>query len=362
MFTQPDFNNYQNQNKKRLKRVAILILILLIIGYAAFQIGSSISTIEITNDMTFWQKFTNIFSFNADEPADKDYVMPDKEENRFDILLLGIRGDDDPNAKDGGPLLTDTIMILSYDKTLKKASLISLPRDLYVKINKNKKDKINAAYEYGFYNNEGIDFIKELISKITGIYIDKVIVINFSEFEKIIDEIGGIDITLTKPFEESGQWGYVFKLPTGVNHLNGQDALYYARSRYSSSDFDRSRRQQQVIFATKDKLTKLDFWSNPIKTLTALNTVRNSITTDLNIWSTGDLLNLAKEINDSAKITKYVISTENFVYESRVDNSYVLLPNGNNFDQIKQFFKNIFQNNPPPTGGPTKSPSLSPNK
>lgn len=343
MFIQPDFNTYQDQNKKRLKKVAILILILLLIGYGAFRLGSARNTIEINNDTTFWQKVASIFSFGASEPVDKDYIMPNKEENRFDILLLGIRGEDDPNAKDGGPLLTDTMMLLSYDKISKKASLVSLPRDLYVKINKNKKDKINAAYEYGYYNNGGLTFIKDLVSKITGIYIDKAVVINFSSFEKIIDEIGGIDVTLAKPFEESNQWGYNFKLPAGLNHLNGQNALYYARSRYSSSDFDRSRRQQQVIFAVKDKLTHLDFWSSPLKTLTALNTVRNSITTDLNVWNTGDLLGIAKEINDSSKIIKYIISTDNLVYESRAENAYILLPVGDNFDKIKAFFQDILK-------------------
>lgn len=354
MFTQTDFNTFPDKNKKRLKKVAVLILVLLTAGYAAFRLGSVRNTIEINNETPFWQKVVGVLSFGANEPVDKDYLMPDKEENRFDILLLGIRGEDDPNAKDGGPLLTDTIMILSYDKISRRASLVSLPRDLYVKIHKNKKDKINSAYEYGFYNNKSLDFIKELVSKITGVYIDKTVVINFSSFEKIVNEIGGIDITLTKPFEESGQWGYVFKLPAGVNHLNGQDALYYARSRYSSNDFDRSRRQQQVIFAIKDKLAELNFWDNPITTITALNSVRNSITTDLNIWNTGDLLNIAKEINDSTKTTKHIISTDNLVYESRADNAYILLPVGDNFEQIKAFFQNILKDPVNPSLEPIK--------
>ena len=346
MFTQPDFNTYPDKNKKRLKKVAVLILILLAAGYFAFRLGSAYNTVEVNNDASFWQKIAGILSFGATVPPDKDYIMPDKEDTRFDILLLGIRGEDGPDAKDAGPLLTDTIMILSYDKISKRSSLVSLPRDLYVKINKNKKDKINSAYENGVFSGGGLNFTKELISKITGVYIDKAVVINFSSFEKIIDEIGGIDITLTKPFEESGQWGYDFKLPAGVNRLNGQDALYYASSRYSSNDFDRSRRQQQVIFAVKDKLANLNFWSNPIQTITALNAVRKSVDTDLNIWNTGDLLGLAKEINDSAKITKHVISTENLVYESKENGIYTLLPVGDNFDRFKQFFKNIFQDNP----------------
>lgn len=356
MFTQPDFNTYPDKNRKRLKRVAVLIFILLLTGYSALRLGSAFSTIEINNEATFWQKFVSALSFGAAEPVNKDYIMPAKEENRFDILLLGIRGEDAPDAKDAGPLLTDTMMVLSYDKVSKKASLVSLPRDLYVKIKKNKNDKLNTAYEYGVFNGRGLNFAKELISKITGVYIDKAVVLNFSSFEKIIDEIGGIDISLTRPFEESDQWGYKFSLPAGKNHLNGQDALYYARSRYSSNDFDRSRRQQQVIFAIKDKLAALNFWNNPVKTITALNAVRNSIDTDLNIWNTGDLLGMAKEINDSAKITKQVISTENLVYESRENNAYILLPVGDNFDQIKSFFKNIIQDNSLPNVSPKINP------
>lgn len=352
MFTQPDFNTYPDNNKKRLKRVAVLILILLAAGYSAFHLGSAYNTIEINNNETFWRKVANILSFGANVPVDTDYLTPDKEENRFDILLLGIRGEDGPDAKDAGPLLTDTIMVLSYDKTSKKASLVSLPRDLYVKIKKNKNDKLNTAYEYGVFNGGGLNFAKELISKITGVFIDKAVVIDFSSFEKIIDEIGGIDVILTKPFEESGQWGYKFSLPAGKNHLNGKDALYYARSRYSSSDFDRSRRQQQVIFAIKEKLANLNFWNNPVQTISALNALRQGIDTDLNVWNTGDLLNIAKEINDSDKITKHVVSTENLVYESRgADNAYILLPVGDNFNQLKAFFQNTLKD---AVGAPAK--------
>ena len=93
--------------------------------------------------------------------------------------------------------------------------------------------------------------MKELVSKITGVYIDKAVILDFFSFEKIIDQVGGIDIVLENPFEEKQQWGYEFSLPAGPNHLDGKNALYYARSRFSSSDFDRSRRQQEVMFALK---------------------------------------------------------------------------------------------------------------
>lgn len=338
-FTQPDFNGKPKFNKKRLS-VVVLIFFVIIIGYFGFKLGTKANVIEVQNEPApFWQKVADIFSF-ASEPIDPDYIMPEQELNRFDVLVMGLRGEDDPDAKDGGALLTDTMMILSYDKITKKSSLISIPRDLYVKIDKNKKDKINTAYEYGYYHkNGGLSYAKELISKITGVYIDKAVLLDFSSFEKIIDQVGGVDVVLANPFTEKEQWGYEFSLPAGPNHLDGKNALYYARSRFSSSDFDRSRRQQEVIFALKDKLTQLNFWSDPLKTLSILNSVRSNIKTDINIWNTKELLDLSKDVDSSGKIKKYVLTTDNLLYEFRVNGAYVLLPNGDNFVRIKQLFQ-----------------------
>ena len=208
-FIQPDFNEKPRFNKKRLG-VIVLILSLAAIGYF---LGGKSNTIEVQNEPTsLWQKVASIFNF-ASEPIDLDYIMPVGEPDRFDVLVLGLRGEDDPDAKDGGALLTDTIMVLSYDKITKKASLISIPRDLYVKTDKNKKDKINTAYENG-----GLNHMKELVSKITGVYIDKAVILDFFSFEKIIDQVGGIDIVLENPFEEKQQWGYEYSLPAGPNH------------------------------------------------------------------------------------------------------------------------------------------------
>lgn len=335
-FIQSDFNEKPKFNKKRLG-VIVLILFLSVTGYF---FGNKSNTIEVQNESnSFWQKVANIFNF-ASEPIDPDYIMPVEEPDRFDMLVLGLRGENDPDAKDGGALLTDTIMVLSYDKTTKKSSLISIPRDLYIQVDKNKKDKINVAYEYGYYHkNDGLNYVKEQISKITGVYIDKAVVLDFSSFEKIIDQVDGIDIVLKNPFEEKQQWGYEFSLPAGPNHLDGKNALYYARSRFSSNDFDRSRRQQEVLFALKDKLTNLNFWSDPLKTVSILNSIRSNIKTDVNIWNTKELIDLAKEVDSSGKIKKYIMTTDNLLYESRANESYILLPNGDNFIQIKQLFQ-----------------------
>ena len=339
--------NFNQDLKSKQHWPGVLFLILIGVGliYGFLWLGIKANTIEVNNgeNQSFWNKFANIITFGKSsetvDEQDSNYIMPEKEENRLDILILGVRGENDPNAETGGADLTDTIMIFSYDKVSGKSSIVSVPRDLYVKIY-NKKEKINSAYAEALVRKQnGINYVKNLISKITGIYIDNAIVIDFSSFEKIIDELGGVDITLDKPFYEKSQWGYEFSLPAGPNHLNGQDALYYARSRFSTNDFDRARRQQQIIFAMKNKLSKINFFSDPAKTFSIFNTIKNNIKTDIGLLDIKNLIGLIQQIN--SKTVRYIISTENLLYETTVNESYVLLPKEDNFNAIKQFFKDI---------------------
>lgn len=335
MANQLDFNSQEFTGKTRRKRNRFfLILGVVIFGYIFFN----------TFEPAWTKRFATLLFFNQNQAKeiDPDYIMPEKELNRLDILILGIRGENDADAELAGPLLTDTIMVFSHDKITKKSSLISLPRDLYVKIY-DKKDKINSAYEYGLLRKEGANYVKNLVSQISGVYIDNVIVVDFSSFEKLIDRLGGIDVTLAKPFKEEGQWGYTFELPAGANHLNGKDALYYVRSRYSTTDFDRAYRQQQVLFAIKERLAGLNIIYDPIKTLSIINNLSQNIKTDINLWDIKKIIDLGKEVDTSpAMFKKDVLSTENLLYQTNNSKgTYILRPQGDNFIQIKQLFQEI---------------------
>ena len=335
--------------------MSVLFFVLLASGFLIYG-GSGPKLrkeIEISNgDGTLWNRVSNLFSLSSEKKTtienDPDYAMPKPEDNRWDILLLGVRGEDDENAEEAGALLTDTIMILSYDKNTEKTSLVSIPRDLYVRIHDDKMDKINSVYEIGVLRKNKLSFTKKLFSRITGIYIDNALVLDFSSFKQIIDDLGGIDVNLDKPFVEKQQWGYEFNLPAGNNHLDGSTALYFARSRFSTSDFDRAQRQQKIILAIKNKIFKLNLLADPIKTLNILNTIRKNIETDLKLWDTGSILNLAEEFKGTENgIKRYIITTENLVYESYIQtnagNLYVLLPKGDNFQQIQQLFRKILE-------------------
>lgn len=343
-YHQINFN--QDPPKKNWVGIASLFLLGAGIAYLSLWLGIKTNTIEISNDNNpnFWAKVAGIITFsnnqNQPEEIDLNYIVPTKENDRIDILILGIRGDNDPNAEDSGPYLTDTIIIFSYDKTTGKSSVVSIPRDLYVKVFK-KQEKLNAAYAEALARKQGLGYVEKLISQITGVYIDHAIVIDFSSFEKIIDELGGINITLDKSFDERTQWGYEFHLSAGLNHLNGQDALYYARSRYSTNDFDRAKRQQQIILALKNELLKINFFSDPVKTISIFNTIRSNIQTDIGLTEIRGLVSLVTNMNGQTK--HEVISIENLLHETIINDSYVLLPNGDNFNGIKQLFQNILK-------------------
>lgn len=272
---------------------------------------------------------------NLEEELNANFPLPEQEENRLDVLILGIRGKDDP---DGG-LLTDSIMLFSFEKENKNSLLVSIPRDLFVDLPGMVRGKANEIYEKGLAKKGGKEFAKNTFSRVTGVRIDNVVIFNFEAFKEAVDAVGGIDVNLKKPFEEKDQWGYEFSLPKGKNHLDGETALYYARSRYSTNDFDRSKRQQEIILALKERALSLGILSNPLKVSSLVSVLSENIDTDFNIFDTGVLLNLAQTLNSyGGDLQTKNMTTENILLESISDGIYILMPQNNNWNLIRGFF------------------------
>ena len=302
----------------------VLIPVAFVVGFYAYQFGAAYNTISVENES--WLKgIANVLGLGDKEPQPTidPNPMPQPEKDRLDILIMGVRGEDKTAIEEEGGLLTDTLIVVSVDKITKTASMISIPRDLYLEMNAitaagkeiKLKGKINEIYERGLENGGGLFLAKQVISRITGIYIDNAVVFDFTAFQKIVDNLNGIDIYLARPFEEKNQWGYDFSLPAGNNHLGGEQALYYVRSRYSTSDFDRARRQQEVISIIKNRALSLGFLANPVKVTSLLSDLKGNVRTDFQIWDINDLLSLAKTFDSKTKTKNYVISTDNLLYE-----------------------------------------------
>jgi LCP family protein required for cell wall assembly len=215
--------------------------------------------------------------------------------------MLGI----DQRQNQGGYWRTDTMIIMTVDPQAQTVGLISVPRDLWVPIwGYDIEDRINTAHYYGDardYPGGGPALARDTVAYNLGIPIHHYVRINFTAFEKLIDEIGGIDIyveqTINDPLYPDEGIGYdPFYLPAGQHHLDGQTALKYARTRHGSSDFDRAKRQQQVILAARDQVTRL----NQLPRLIAngpriLETLGDSVRSDLTL---DQAVQLAQILND----------------------------------------------------------------
>ena len=279
---------------------------------------------------------------NGTSPIDE--IRNDKLD-RLNILLLGLRGVDDPN----GGLLTDTMMVVSLKPKTNEVALISVPRDLYVTIpNTDNKGKINEVYANGTKNSDwkgGLKYSKQEIEKVSGLDIHYTVSVDFAAFKEIIDTLGGVTLYLDKPFVESVPFeeGYI-SLPAGNNNLTGAKALLYSRARYSSSDFDRARRQQQVLVAVKDKALNLGILSNPVKLVSILDSVGNHVRTDAELWEIKELAGLFRNANTSnIKRKVFDTSKEGLLTESHnAAGQYILQPVGGNYDKMQEACKNIF--------------------
>jgi LCP family protein required for cell wall assembly len=194
------------------------------------------------------------------DPA-ADYIW--KDPRRFNILLLGI--DQRSAVEEKGPFRTDTIMVISVDPVKKTVGVLSIPRDLWVKIPGYTQGRINTANSLGdsdAYPGGGAALAAETIRQNLGIQVDKYLRINFDVFTTLVTTIApdGVEIcvseTIDDPNYPDAGYGFIHvHFDPGCQVLNAEKLLQYARTRHTEkSDFDRARRQQEVIKAMREKL------------------------------------------------------------------------------------------------------------
>lgn len=229
--------------------------------------------------------------------------LPDmtKKKERVNILLLGI----DQREIETGPWRTDTMILISIDPAEETAAMLSIPRDLWVAIPGYGESRINEAHFWGDarkYPGGGPALAKKTVWHALGIPVHYYVRINFTGFEKLIDAIGGVTIDVKKPihdeaYPDNAYGTMVIDIPAGVQHMNGKVALQYARSRHSSSDFDRMARQQAVLMAIRDKALSLDIPFSRIPEI--LRLLGDSVQTDMTMDEILTLAKVAKRIHSA---------------------------------------------------------------
>lgn len=232
---------------------------------------------------------------------------------QVNVLLLG----SDQRPGDGG-FRTDTLLLLTLDPRDGTASLTSFPRDLYVYVPGWTMQRINTAQAHGGFETTAMTFEYNL-----GVRPDHFVMINFRSFVHIIDDLGGIEVDVGAPLSDQRDgYGY-FYVPAGPNHMDGETALWYVRSRMTSNDFDRTRRQQEVLQAVFERLIRLDALA---RAPDLFETYRQSVTTDLKFEDLAPLLTIAPSLADPARVRHYYIGPAQVTGWVTPTGAQVLLP------------------------------------
>lgn len=278
------------------------------------------------------------------------------------ILLLGKAGGNHEGAN-----LTDTMIFASVNLKSYKVTLLSLPRDIWIP---SLESKLNTAYEMGEEKKPGggITLTKAAVSDILGQPIHYLLVIDFSGFTKIIDLLGGVEIDVENTFDD-------FKYPItgkendsceedpeylcryehlhfdrGLEHMNGDRALKYVRSRQAEgdegTDFARSKRQQKVLLALKTKILSTETLLNPGKLLALKKELADNITTDISTSEIGDFLKIVRKVN-LGQITTLILDTgdkeagrDGFLMNPptwEYDGSWVLVPRTGDWGEVQRY-------------------------
>ncbi len=247
---------------------------------------------------------------------------------RITVLVIGV--DRRPGETDPG--LTDSMMLLSLDRTRNTALMLSIPRDLWVDIPAHGPGRINTVYMLGEKNGTGgAALLKQTTNAALGVPVDHVVRLEFNAVVTLIDAIGGVDIDVPSeiddPLYPDVAYGYdPLYIPAGQQHFDGALTLKYMRTRHSSSDFDRATRQQQVLTAIREKLVRLGTWPDLIKRAPELLTqLQSAIETDLGAVQMIELAEHARQVPDGALRTA-VLDGRYVVDYVTPEGAQVLLP------------------------------------
>lgn len=236
----------------------------------------------------------------------------------YDLLNVLLLGND---TRPGHPSYrTDVIVVVSVNRTTGSVNMLSIPRDLYVYVPTQSYTRINAAVLLGETINwpgGGIELLKETIRYNLGIPIQYYALVNFDGFEAIVDAVGGVDVVVDCELSDSklispdldpnlyASWEW-FTLEAGVHHMDGALALWYGRSRVTTSDYDRNQRHQMLLRSIWYRFNEEDMWDQIPELWDAFT---NTIETDLSLDEILSLVPLGIQL-DPTSIRSYFISRD----------------------------------------------------
>lgn len=286
-------------------------------------------------------------------------IPPWDGKERLNILLIG--ADQRPGD---GTFNTDTLIVVSIDPVTKQVAMFSLPRDtvdvpvpagparqVFGSVYRNK---INAWWTNvhlrsdlfpGNKKTRGFNGLKAIMGNLYGLDVKYFVEVNFDGFKKIVDVMGGVTINVQVPvsddrFPSSDNKLRRVYIPSGIQHMNGSEALRYARSRHGSNDFDRGARQQRVLLSLREQADPQDLIPRLPELITAL---KSAVSTDIPVNQLAPLLGLASQV-DTKGIRSYVFSPPLYSTDTCLDpRGCVVLPK---ISKIRAAVRNAFTTDP----------------
>jgi LCP family protein required for cell wall assembly len=290
-------------------------------------------------------------------PVPSVEIPPWDGRERLNILLIG-------SDEQRGGHNTDTLITVSIDPVTKQVAMFSLPRDTVdVPVppgparsvwGRSYRNKINSF----FINNRrradlwpgndrtrGYNGLKAVIGELYDLDIRYFVEVNFDGFRKVVDAIGGVTINVQVPVVDDtfpGSTGRTQRLyiPSGLQHMDGEQALRYARSRHTSTDFDRGARQQRVLLSLQQQADPRTLIPRLPELVEAL---KRAVRTDIPLDQLDELLGLASEV-DTANIRSYVFAPPLYSQDTCQDaRGCVVIPK---IQRIKEAVKTAFTTDP----------------
>lgn len=287
-------------------------------------------------------------------------LPPWNGKDRLNILLVG--ADQRPRE---GTFNTDTMIVLSIDPLSKQVAMFQLPRDTVdvplppgpaqSVFGTTYAGKVNSLWTAarsrpdlfpGNDNQRGPNALKATLGELFGLDIRWYVAVNFEGFKQIVDTLGGVTVNVQNPVMDDhypGDNGRLIRvyIPAGIQHMDGSEALIYARSRHASNDFDRGQRQQRVLLSLKEQT---DFQTVIAKLPDLVSALKSAVKTDIPAGQLGPLIQLASGI-DTANIRSYVFAPP--LYQREVTSGdprgYVIIPY---VDKIRAAVASAFQTDP----------------
>jgi LCP family protein required for cell wall assembly len=278
---------------------------------------------------------------------------------QLNILLIGT----DQRPRDG-TYNTDTLIVVSIDPVSRQVAMFSLPRDTVdVPVPEGPAQqafgpvytrKINAWFTSvrnredlfpGTDRTRGYNGLKAIMGNLYDLDIKYFVEVNFEGFVRVVDALGGVTINVQIPVVDDrypGEGGRLERIyiPSGIQHMDGAQALRYARSRHTSTDFDRAQRQQRVLLSLREQADPAELIPRLPELVTAL---KQAVRTDIPIDQLDELLGLASEI-DTKNIRSFVFTPP--LYQQEFQSSprgYIIVPY---VDKIRAAVRNAFTSDP----------------